>query len=202
MYELLIQKFHVLVSGKGADLQNVENMIDLENLLFVMSFSIQLIDSHEEIKNFSTLLNVMLKMPGDKFTALRRTVIDIIYIISSFLKDLEDDTINSFLEYVVDGFKSRSTFDVSSQCFERMIVLNLNRFSTYLGKFIQHLDTLSKYTTSYNSVWSKSYTAVVVLAINVLGNSPEEFKEAFQMCLTPFVDILQLENRSPSEVTF
>jgi hypothetical protein len=199
LYELLITNLHEMVSGENADLDNLDNIVDLENLLYVMSFSIQLIDSHEEIKNFSALLNLMFKIPGDRYAALRRTVIDIIFIVSTFLRDLDENTINIFLEYVVEGFKSKSTFDVSSQWFERMIVLNMKLFASHLDKFVEHLQEISKYCTTFNPVWAKCHTAVLTLAINVLGNSPDEFKQAFQCILNPFTTSLLQEDISPSQ---
>jgi hypothetical protein len=180
MYELQIQKLHSVLSGENADLENLDNIIELENILFMISFCIQLINSHDEIENFNTCLNIMFKIPSDKYAALRRSVIDILYIISEYCKELDEDMLNGFIEYVVEGFKSQSTFDVSSQCFERMILKNMNYFAGSLDKFMEYIDSFSKYLTSYSPIWSKCFTAVLSLAIYVLGNSPAEFKAAFE----------------------
>lgn len=180
MYELQIHKLHSVLSGENADLENLDNIVELENILFMISFSIQLINSHDEIENFNTCLNIMFKIPSDRYAALRRSVIDILYIISEYCKELDEEMLNGFLEYVVEGFKSQSTFDVSSQCFERMILKNMNYFASSLEKFMDYIDSFSKYLTSYSPIWSKCFTAVLSLAVYVLGNSQAEFKVAFE----------------------
>lgn len=139
----------------------------------------------------------MFKIPSDQYAALRRAVIDIIYILSEFCGDLDEDTLSCFLNYVVEGFKSKSTFDVSSQCFERLIEKNLSRFATSLDNFLDHLTTFASYIDHYSGIQAKCFTTVLYLAITVLGNSPKEFQESFQKCISPFVEILENSENAP-----
>ena len=86
MYELLIVRLQEILTSESTNLEDVNTIIQLENLLFAISFWVQLINSQDEIDNFSTCLNLMFKIPSEKYAALRRAVIDIIFIISEFCK--------------------------------------------------------------------------------------------------------------------
>ena len=86
MYELLIVQLQELLTKEETNLEDINIIIQLENLLFAISFWIQLIDNQDEIQNFNTWLTLMFKIPSDKYAALRRAVIDIIFIISEFWK--------------------------------------------------------------------------------------------------------------------
>lgn len=180
MYELQIIKLNELLTGKTANLEDIENIIDLENLLFSISFSIQLVESYDEISNFNACLSIMFEIPADSYAALKRAVIEIIHIISEFMKDLDDEIVNNFMKYVVEGFQTQAVFEAASQCFERMLLKNMGKFASSLPQFLDSIEDFSKYITSYNPVWGKCFTSILTLAITVLGNSPDEFKNAFE----------------------
>ena len=92
----------------------------LENLLFIVSFSVQLIDSHREIDHFQEWISLSLNITSKgtvsgegvnnsniDYAALRRSVIDILHLMGEFYKEMDQESLQNILSYIVEVFSNK-----------------------------------------------------------------------------------------------
>jgi hypothetical protein len=199
-YQFLINKLKHF-NSQGVDWEELHNAIELENILFGISYWMQIISSDKEIEMFQEIFSIMFEIPADKYSSIRRAVIDIIYIIAEFFKNFDIDALTRIVEYVVEGFNNKTTFDISSQCFERVILLNSEKFTDSVDKFIDYMSNFAHKLDSYRILWGKSFSTVLILTWKVYGNQIEYFSGELEKILQPFVEKLQQPNCEAHEAT-
>ena len=200
MYFFWYNKLKALIDRSG-DWSDINSVIELENLLFIISYWVQLINSHQEIDTFQEWISLSLNITSKgtineqegnsikiDYAALRRTVIDILHVMSEFYKDMNQESLHQILSYIVEGFSNKMTRDISCQCFDRVIIQNMDWFKESLQDLILYLKDFAQEWTSYNPLWAKSFNCVLSLACNMYKDSQDFFKEAFERLLMPFVE--------------
>ena len=122
MYELEIQKLHQLI--KGENLQDIKTIIEIENTLFCLSYCAQLFQNAEEAYNINACLNLLFSEDLCKYVVIKRSILEILHIISEFLGDLDDQVVEKYINYVVECFSIQAIFEPAAQWFERMLIKN------------------------------------------------------------------------------
>ena len=195
MYELQLTKIHSLLTE--GNLNDIEEAINLENTLFIISYSIQLFKTTEEVENVNTFLHMLFKSEINQYNIpIKRATMEIIHIISEFFKEMNDETIQTYIMYIVDGFNTQILLETAAQCFNNMILKNMNRFCSYLSQFLDNIPQFSQCITSYNNLWGKIFTSILQLSCAVYGNTPEEFRNCLVKIFSPFITVLREESVS------